>query len=136
MNIVIIILIFLMSIVVINSFLANSNTEYIPQNELPSVVELAFLRELRPSILEAMFSYGNRQLFTSGRIGKIVRNGQNDYYDVTLEVVGYEGPLNPPYTLIRITFRIPNDNSAKNRVIYYEQKIITSNEFKQLSAFT
>src|SRR6185312_2285076 len=64
-----------------NSFTVKSDTELIPQNQLPSVMELAFLRELGPSILEAMSAQGDLQLFTSGRIEKIVRNKLDDKYD-------------------------------------------------------
>nr|WP_326583612.1 DUF3888 domain-containing protein [Bacillus ndiopicus] len=88
-------------------------------------------------MLEAMSTHGKEQLFTSERIEKIKRNIQEDYYDVTLRVLGYEGPINPPYTQIRITFRIPaGDFKNKNKVISYEAKNITSEEFKKLSEFT
>ena len=118
-----------------NSFTVKSDTELIPQNQLPSVMELAFLRELGPSILEAMSAQGDLQLFTSGRIEKIVRNKLDDKYDVTLRVIGYEGPLNPPYKLIRITFRIPGDYSNKNLVVSYEHRNITPSEFEELSKY-
>lgn len=119
-----------------NSVVVKSDTELIPQNQRPSVMELAFLRELGPSILEAMSAHGDSQLFDSARIEKIVRNKQDDKYDVALRVVGYEGPLNPPYKLIRITFRIPGDYSNQYSVVSYEHKIITIDEAKKLSEFT
>ncbi|SDN15158.1 Protein of unknown function [Psychrobacillus sp. OK028] len=134
---IIIISILLLSLLAINSVLAKSNIEYLPQDQPPSVLELAFLRELGPSIVKAMFSNGNEQLFTSERIEKIERNIHHDYYDVTLRVVGYEGPLNPPYKLINITFRIPADDfTNKNKVISYNAKSITGEEFKKLSEFS
>ena len=126
----------IMSIISFNSFTVKSDTELIPQNQRPSVMELAFLRELGPSILEAMSAHGDLQLFTSERIEKIIRNKQDDKYDVTLRVVGYEGPLNPPYKLIRITFRIPGDYSKKYSVVSYEHKNITIDEAKKLSEYT
>ena len=133
----IIIVSFLTSLLIINSAFAKSNTEYLPQDQPPSVLELAFLRELGPSILEAMSIHGKKQLFTSGRIEKVNRNIQEDYYDVTVRVLGYEGPINPPYTQIRITFRIPaGDFKNKNKVISYVAKNISPEEFKKLSEFT
>lgn len=65
------------------------------------------MRELGQSILETMTSYGDNELFTAGRIEKIERNRQNDFYDVTLRVITFENAHNPPYKLINITFRIP-----------------------------
>lgn len=134
---IIIVSLFLMSFLIINSAFSNSNIEYLPQDQPPSILELAFLRELGPSILEAMSTHGNEQLFTSNRIEKINRNIQEDYYDVTLRVLAYEGPINPPYTQIRITFRIPaGDFKNKYKVISYEAKHITPEQFKKLSEFT
>ncbi|MFJ7919616.1 hypothetical protein ACIQ6U_07635 [Lysinibacillus fusiformis] len=77
-KIVIVSLLF-MSILIINTAFAKSNIEYIPQDRPPSVLELAFLRELGPSDLNAMSTHGNKQLFTSERIEKIQRNIQEDY---------------------------------------------------------
>lgn len=70
----IIISLLLMSFLTINFAFAKTDTEYFPQNQPPSILELAFLRELGPSILETMSSYGDNQLFTSERIEKIERN--------------------------------------------------------------
>ena len=136
MNIKIIGSLLIMAFISHNSFAIKPVTEFIPQNQPPSVVELAFLRELGPSILDAMSAHGDLQLFTSGRIEKVIRNKQDEYYDVTLRVVGYEGPINPPYKLIRITFRIPGDFKNINRVISYEHKEITGSEFEKLSKYT
>ncbi|PEY40388.1 hypothetical protein CN354_08485 [Bacillus cereus] len=93
----------------------NAETEYVPQNKPPKIMELAFLRELGPIILKTMDKHGDLQLFTSGRIEKIIRN----------RVVGYEGPINPPYKLIRITFRFPGENFTKYSVIQYQRKNAT-----------
>lgn len=110
-----------------------AETEFVPQNKPPTIMELAFLRELGPTILETMENHGDRQLFTSERIEKIVRNKQDDFYEVTLRVVGYEGPINPPYKLIRITFRFPGVNNTNYSVIHYEHKYISPEEFGKLS---
>lgn len=61
----------LMSLIVINSVYSKSDIEYFPQDKPPSILELAFLRELGPSIVETMFSNGNTQLFMDGRIEKL-----------------------------------------------------------------
>lgn len=126
----------MMCLISITSVAVKSETELIPQDQQPSVLELAFIRELGPSILEAMSAHGDLQLFDSARIEKVIRNKQEDQYDVTLRVVGYQGPLNPPYKLIRITFRIPGDYSNKNQVVSYEHKSITNDEAKKLSEYT
>lgn len=139
----IIISLLLMSCFVISYAFAQSDTEYFPQDQPRSVIELAFLRELGQSILETMSSYGDNQLFTSGRIEKIERNKQNDFYDVSLRVITFEVAHNPPYKLINITFRIPSSEaSTKYRVISnkavisYKVKNITPEQFEKLSKFT
>lgn len=127
----------LMCLLVTNSAFAKSNTQYFPQNQPPSILELAFLRDLGLPILDAMFTHGNKQLFTFERIEKIQHNIQEDYYDVTLRVVGYEGAMNPPYKLIRMTFRIPDLHSSKRlKVISYKAKDITPEEAVELSKNT
>jgi len=113
----------------------SAETEYVPQNKPPTIMELAFLRELGPIILNDMEKHGNSQLFTSGRMEKIIRNEQNDFYDVTIRVVGYEGPINPPYKLIRITFRFPGENYTKYSVVQYKHRNITPDEFNKLSKY-
>lgn len=126
-----------MSLLAVNSAFTKNNIEISPQDHPQSLLELGFLRELGPSIVDAMYSNGNEQLFTSGGIEKVKRNIQQDYYDVSLRVVGFKGPLNPPYTLINITFRIPaGDYSNKNKVISYKTTIITGEEYKRLSEFS
>ena len=116
---------------------ATPNTQYLPQEQPPSILELAFLRDLGKPILEAMSAHGNNQLFTFERIEKIKRNIHEDSYDVTLRAVGYEGAIDPPYKLIRITFRIPDlhsDNWIK--VISYKATDITPAEVEELSKNT
>lgn len=125
-----------MSLIFFNSVMAKSDTELIPQDQSPSLMELAFLRELGPTILETMTAHGDFQLFTSARIEKIVRNKQDDKYDVTVRVVGFEGALNPPFKLIRITFRFPGDYPSNYRVISYAHKGITGDEARKLSEYT
>ncbi len=111
----------------------NAETEYASQNKPHTIMELAFLRELGPIILKTMYKHGDHQLFTSERIEKIIRNEQKDIYDVTFRVIGYEGPINPPYKLIRITFQFPVENFTNYSVIKYVHKNITPDEFGKLS---
>lgn len=111
----------------------NAEVEYIPQNTPPTLMELAFLRELGHTILHTMNENGDRQLFYLGRIEKIVRNIESDSYDLTLRVIGYEGAINPPFKLIRITFRFPGDNYTKYSVKQYEHKYITPEEVEKLA---
>lgn len=113
----------------------SAETEYVPQNRPPTIMELAFLREIGPIILNTMEKHGDAQLFTSGRMEKIIRNEQNDFYDVTIRVVGYEGPINPPYKLIRITFRFPGENYTKYSIVQYKHRNITPDEFNKLSKY-
>ncbi|POZ56220.1 hypothetical protein LYSIN_01003 [Lysinibacillus sphaericus] len=140
---IIIISLLLISLLLINPAFAKSDIEYFPQDQPPSVIELAFLRELGIPILETMSSYGNNQLFEFGRIEKIERNRQNDFYDVSLRVIGFEGAHNPPYKLINITFRIPPGLPSEKykvisnkAVISYKAKHITPEEVEKLSKFT
>lgn len=132
-----------MSSLGINSAFAKLDIQYFPQDQPPSVIELAFLRELGLPILETMSSYGDNQLFEYARIEKIERNRQNDYYDVNLRVISFEGAHDQPYKLINITFRIPPGESAEKykvisnkAVISYKVKNITPEEVEQLSKFT
>jgi len=132
-----------MSLLVINSAFAKSDIEYFPQDQPPSVIELAFLRELGQPILETMSYYGDNHLFEFGRIEKIERNRENDYYDVSLRVISFEGAHNPPHKLINITFRIPPGLLSEKykvisnkAVISYKAKSITPEEVDKLSKFT
>lgn len=140
---VIIISLLLMNFLAINSAFAKSDIQYFPQNQPPSVIELAFLRELGLPILETMSSYGDNQLFDYARIEKIERNRQNDYYDVSLRVISFEGAHDQPFKLINITFRIPPGESAEKykvisnkAIISYKVKNITPEEVEKLSKFT
>ncbi|MBB6448051.1 hypothetical protein HNR53_004778 [Bacillus benzoevorans] len=66
-----------------NHIEAKTKIEIIPQNQRPSIMELAFLRYLGGTILEVMDKHGDRQLFTFERIEKISRDYENDSYDVS-----------------------------------------------------
>ncbi|OKL36973.1 DUF3888 domain-containing protein [Domibacillus mangrovi] len=133
----IIISLFLLTSLIIFSEYAQAGTEYTPQNQYPNIMERAFLRELGPSILEAMFANGDKQLFNSERIEKIVSDEQDDHYEVTLRVIGYEGSFNPPYKLIRITFQIPGVNySGKNSVFSYSHRFINLHELRELTKYS
>lgn len=116
----------------INSIQAQPSTETIPKNQPPTIMELAFLRFLGNTILEVMSNHGDNQLFTAERIEKITRDVENDTYDTTLHVIGFEGALNPPYKLIQMTIRIPG-KAGDYEVIEYKSKNITGKEFKELS---
>lgn len=140
---IIIISLFLISSLGINSTFARSDIQYFPKNQPQSVIELAFLRELGLPILETMSSYGDNQLFDYARIEKIERNRQNDYYDVSLRVISFEGAHDQPFKLINITFRIPPGESAEKykvfsnkAVISYKVKNISPEEVEKLSKFT
>lgn len=114
---------------------AKNSIETIPQNKPPSIMELAFLRNLGGTILEVMEKNEDYQLFTFDRIEKISRDTQNDTYDVSLHVLGYEGPLNPPFKLIQMTIRIPGDNYTKYSVISYKHRYINDKELNELTKY-
>lgn len=115
-----------------------AKTEYPNQNQFPSVMELALLRELSIPILETMQAHGDNQITIAERIEKIHWNETDDYHDITLRAIGFTGAHNPPYTLIRITFRTPNryNPNKANSVIHYEHRKITPKEFDKLSKHT
>ncbi|GGB62341.1 hypothetical protein GCM10011409_44400 [Lentibacillus populi] len=115
---------------------AKTETEIIPQNHPPSVMEEAFLRYLGETILDIMSNHNDKQLFTSSRIEKISRDIANDSYDVSLRVIGFEGPLNPPFKLIRMTIRIPGEQNTNYSVLSYSHRFISDKEFKKLSKNT
>lgn len=72
------------------------------------ILEQAFLRAIGAEILKATKTYyGESRLFDSPRIVDIVRNQYNDTYDITVQIVTYEGPMMPPYGFDTITLRIP-----------------------------
>ncbi|RRN71275.1 hypothetical protein EI200_11190 [Peribacillus simplex] len=114
---------------------AKNTIETIPQNKQPSIMELAFLRYLGGTILEVMEKHGDRQLFTFNRIEKISRDIQNDTYDVSLHVIGYEGPGNPPFKLIQMTIRIPGEKYTKYSVIAYKHQYINDKELNELTKY-
>ena len=119
-----------------NSIEAKTKTEIIPQNQHPSIMELAFLRYLGGTILEIMDKQGDRQLFAFERIEKISRDYENDFYDVSLRVIGFKGALNPPFKLIRMTIRIPGEKYTKYSVISYKHWYISDEEFGTLTKYT
>ncbi|MDW0118199.1 hypothetical protein QTL97_14800 [Sporosarcina thermotolerans] len=111
---------------------ATADTEIIPQDQFPSLLEGAFLRSLGWTILDIMEAHGDTQLFENERIEKISQN--NGQYDVTLRVIGFEGAHSPPYKLIRMTIRFPgNGGNANYSVISYSHRIISDKEFEELT---
>ncbi|AXN39670.1 hypothetical protein [Peribacillus butanolivorans] len=114
---------------------AKNTIETIPQNKPPSIMELAFLRYLGGTILEVMEKHSDSQLFTFNRIEKISRDIQNDTYDVSLHVIGYEGPINPPFKLIQMTIRIPGEKYTKYSVISYKHRYINDKELNELTKY-
>ncbi|QIZ08306.1 hypothetical protein HFZ78_17560 [Priestia megaterium] len=119
-----------------NNIKAKTKTEIIPQNQRPSIMELAFLRYLGGTILEIIDTHGDRQLFTFERIEKISRDYENDSYDVSVRVIGFEGPLNPPFKLIRMTIRIPGEKYTKYSVISYKHRYVSDKELNKLTKYT
>lgn len=103
---------------------SKENTEIIPQEQAPSLMEGAFLRSLGTTILDIMVAHGDKQLFQESRIEKITKNNTSDSYDVTLRVIGFVGAHNPPYKLIRMTVRIPGDENEKYSVLSYSSQPI------------
>jgi hypothetical protein len=75
-------------------------------------------------------------LFTFERIEKISRDYENDSYDVSLRVIGFEGPLNPPFKLIRMTIRIPGEKYTKYSVISYKHRYVSDKELNKLTKYT
>ncbi|MDN4607248.1 hypothetical protein [Sporosarcina highlanderae] len=113
---------------------ANADTEIIPQDQSPSLLEKAFLRSLGWTILDIMESHGDNQLFENERIEKI--SADNGKYDVTLRVIGFEGAHGPPYKLIRMTIRFPGSGGNTNySVISYSHRIISDKEFEELTKY-
>lgn len=112
---------------------AKVDTEVTPQNKIPSLMERAFLRSLGGTILDIMQYHGDNQLFEYGRIEKV---SGNDPYDITLRVIGFEGAHSPPYKLIRMTIRIPDDEgNADYRVLSYSHRHISDKEFEKLTKY-
>ncbi|WP_212936884.1 DUF3888 domain-containing protein [Bacillus hominis] len=98
----------------------------IEKKKLPTVgseviLEQAFLRAIGIEILNATKTYyGESRLFDSARVIDIVRDEFNDKYDITIQIVTYEGPIMPPYGFDTITLRIPGF-----KVIKYEHKDVS-----------
>ncbi|MDM5235113.1 DUF3888 domain-containing protein [Bacillus cereus] len=98
----------------------------IEKKKLPTVgseaiLEQAFLRAIGIEILNATKTYyGESRLFDSARVIDIVRGEFNDKYDITIQIVTYEGPMMPPYGFDTITLRIPGF-----KVIKYEHKDVS-----------
>ncbi|MDQ0206148.1 hypothetical protein [Alkalicoccobacillus murimartini] len=115
---------------------AQAETQIINQTTHPSLVERAFLRSLGTSvILDVMSSHGDKQQYYGPRIEKVIRDDTNDMYDISLRVIGFEGPHNPPYTLIKMTIRIPGNDFSSYTVLDYTHNVISSNEAKKLLKF-
>lgn len=115
---------------------AKIKTEIIPQNQSPSVIEGAFLRYLGGTILEIMSQHNDNQLFTFSRIEKVSKDITNDSYDVSIRVIGFEGPLNPPFKLIRMTIRIPGEKYTNYSVLSYSHRYISDKELEKLTKYT
>ncbi|MGE7975747.1 DUF3888 domain-containing protein [Bacillus cereus] len=98
----------------------------IEKKKLPTVgseaiLEQAFLRAIGIKILNATKTYyGESRLFDSARVIDIVRDEFNDKYDITIQIITYEGPMIPPYGFDTITLRIPGF-----KVIKYEHKDVS-----------
>lgn len=92
-------------------------TKKLPTIGSDVIIEKAFLRAIGSKILDATKTYyGEPRLFYhDGRIINIARNIQDDYYDITVQIITFKGPHNPPYGFDTITLRIPDF-----KVIKYE----------------
>lgn len=95
----------------------------------------AFLRSLDVTILDIMSSHGDNQLFEYGRIERISNDINNNSYDITLRVIGFEGAHNPPYKLIRMTIRIPGEKYANYSVLSYSHRPISDKAFDKLTKY-
>lgn len=110
--------------------LKKENTDWktvnIQRKKLPTVgseviLEQAFLRAIGPEILKATKSYyQDGRLFSSPRIININRDEFNDIYEITLQIVTFEGAHNPQYGFDTITLKIPGF-----KVINYEHKDVS-----------
>ncbi|MDA2439897.1 DUF3888 domain-containing protein [Bacillus cereus] len=98
----------------------------IEKKKLPTVgseaiLEQAFLRAIGIKILNATKTYyGELRLFDSARVIDIVQDEFNDKYDITIQIITYEGPMMPPYGFDTITLQIPGF-----KVIKYEHKDVS-----------
>ncbi|MFS0781592.1 DUF3888 domain-containing protein [Bacillus sp. 1P06AnD] len=118
---------FFLIMLLVFPFNVKATTEVIDTKNPPTNLELSFLRFLGPTILTVMAEHGDRQLFTDERILKIARNIEQDYYDVSLKVIGYKGAMNPAYKMITMTIRTPSGDHTNKpyKVIHYQSKLIT-----------
>lgn len=86
-----------------------------------TILEKALLRAIGQEILRATKTYyGEERLFDSERITDITWNENDDKYNITIEIVTYEGPIMPPYGFDTITLQIPGFE-----VIKYEHKDVS-----------
>ncbi|PFZ93907.1 DUF3888 domain-containing protein [Bacillus wiedmannii] len=98
----------------------------IEKKKLPTVgseaiLEQAFLRAIGIKILNATKTYyGESRLFDAARVIDIVQDEFNDKYDITIQIITYEGPMMPPYGFDTITLQIPGF-----KVIKYEHKDVS-----------
>lgn len=84
-------------------------------------MEQTFLRAIGIKILNATKTYyGESRLFDSARVIDIVQDEFNDKYDITIQIITYEGPMMPPYGFDTITLQIPGF-----KVIKYEHKDVS-----------
>lgn len=113
---------------------AKIKTEMIPQKQFPSIMEQAFLKNLGHTILDIMSNHGDNQLYEYARIEKISKDLENDSYEVSLRVIGFEGAHNPPFKLIRMTIRIPGQHNNYS-VISYSHRHISDKELDMLSKY-
>ncbi|MUV37773.1 hypothetical protein JNUCC1_01579 [Lentibacillus sp. JNUCC-1] len=111
---------------------ARAETEVIPLDQPPSLMEKAFLRSLGETIFDVMRHHGDHQLFEFGRIEEITGD---DPYDVTLSVIGFEGPHNPPHKFIRMTLRIPGKAEADYTVLSYSHRHLSRKEYRKLTQY-
>ncbi|MET3698101.1 uncharacterized protein DUF3888 [Bacillus oleivorans] len=96
-------------------------TKKFPTVKSKTMLEKAFLRAIGKEILDATRTYyGESRLFHSERIIDIIQDEYNDKYDVTIQIVTYEGPIMPPYGFDTITLRIPGFE-----VIKYKHKDVS-----------
>ncbi|WP_207203198.1 DUF3888 domain-containing protein [Peribacillus sp. TH27] len=85
------------------------------------ILEQTFLRAIGTEILNATKKYyGESRLFDSERVIDIARDEFDDIYDITIQIVTYEGPKMPPYGFDTITLRIPGFE-----VIKYQHKDVS-----------
>lgn len=89
-----------------------------------AILEQAFLRAIGTELLNATKTYyGETRPFESERVVDIVRDEFDDKYDITVQLVTYEGPIMPPFGFDTITLRIPGFE-----VIKYEHKDVSDIE--------